>query len=237
MRFLMMLCLLPMLCNAAEDAQSDANIWKGEGALGFASSSGNSDTENLNASLKISRQHLQWKHSLALEAIRNQTDNETSADRWAIKERSEYQLDEQSYAFGQARYEEDKFSGFDHQASLVLGLGSRFLEDARHLLDLSLGLGYRSIKNSESGDSEDNGIVTSDLIYEYKISESATFSEIALIEAGADNTFMQSETALLTSINDSLSSKISYLLKHNSDVPSDVEKTDTIVSISLVYGF
>jgi putative salt-induced outer membrane protein len=226
-----------MLANAAEDAHPDANIWKGEGALGFTSSSGNTDTENLDANLKVSRQHLQWKHSLALEAIRNETDNETSAERWAIRERSEYQLDAQSYAFGQARYEEDKFSGYDHQASLVFGLGSRLLEDARHLLDLSLGLGYRNIRNSESGDSEDSGIVTSDLIYEYKISESATFREIALLEAGEDNTFFQSETALQSRISDSLSSRISYLVKHNSTVPADVEKTDKFVSISLVYSF
>ena len=90
---------------------------------------------------------------------------------------------------------------------------------------------------ANSGDTADGGILTSDLIYEYKISESATLSETALIETGEDNTFFQSETALLSKINGSFSSKISYLLKHNSDVSPGIEKTDEIVSISLVYGF
>ena len=236
-RFLLVLCLLPALSNAAEDKPPEDKVWSGEGALGFTSSSGNTDSTNLNASLKIARQHLKWTHNLSIEAIRNETDDVKSADRWSLRERSEYALQEKSYAFGQARYEEDAFSGYEHQASIVLGLGSRFIEDQKHLLDLSLGLGHSDSKNSKTGEKQAGPIVTSDLIYKYKISASATISEIALIEIGEDNTFFQSETALTSQINSSLSSKISYLIKHNSDVPVDTEKTDTIISISLVYGF
>ena len=236
-RLLLVLCLLPMLSNAAEDEPATDKIWSGEGALGFTSSSGNTDTQNLNASLKIARQRLKWTHNLTIDAIRNETDGDKSADRWSLRERSEYALEEKSYAFGQARYEEDKFSGFEHQASIVLGRGARFIENEQLLLDLSLGLGYRDSKNSETGDKQDGGIVTSDLIYRYNISKSSTISETALVEIGEDNTFLQSETALTSTINGSLSSKISYLVKHNSDVPSDIEKTDKIVSIALVYGF
>ena len=235
-RFSLLLCLLPMLSMAADET-SDAKAWSGEGALGFTSSSGNTDTENLNAGLKVGRQHQKWNHNLSLDIIRNETDNETSADRWALRGRSEYSLSEKSYGFGQARYEEDEFSGRDHQASLAIGLGSRFIENDRHLLDLSAGLGYSNNKDSESGDTEDGAIVTSDLIYQYKISESSTLSVTALIEVGEDNTFFQSETALLSKISGSLSSKISYLVSHNTDVPSGFEKTDEIVMISLVYGF
>ena len=236
-RLLPTLCLLIIFPAAAQEQAGDAGVWSGEGALGFTSTSGNTDSENLNAGLKIARQHEKWKHSLSLDAIRNETDDEKSADRWTLKERSEYALSEKSYAFGQARYEEDEFSGFDYQGSLVAGLGSRFIENDQHLLDLSAGLGYRRSKESESGDTEDGSILTSDLIYEYKISETAIFSETALIEYGSDNTFLQSETALRNKINDSLSSKLSYLVKRNSDVPDGVEKTDKIFTISLVYGF
>ncbi len=234
---LLALCLFPMMAIAADDQPSVDKVWSGEGAFGFTSSSGNTDTENLNAALKIARKSMQWKHSLGLEAIRNETDDEKSADRWSLKGRSEYSLSEKSYSFGQARHEEDDFGGYAEQTSLVVGLGSRFIENDKHLLDLSAGVGYRSLEESDSGDTEDDGIVTSDLIYEYKISESSTFHEIALIEVGADNTFFQSETALRSTISGSLYSQISYLVKNNSDVPSGTEKTDKIVNISLVYGF
>jgi putative salt-induced outer membrane protein len=79
--------------------------------------------------------------------------------------------------------------------------------------------------------------VSSDLLYEYKLSETATFREAALIEAGADNTFIESETSLLAKINGSLSTKISYRVQHNSDVPDGTEKTDKLFTVALVYGF
>jgi putative salt-induced outer membrane protein len=236
-RFLLVLCLLPTLAIAAEDQPSDGKGWSGEGAFGFTSSSGNTDTQNLNAALSIARQSKQWNNSLALDAIRNEADSETSADRWSLRRRSEYVLAEKSYSFGQARYEEDEFSGYSESTSLAVGLGSRFIENDKHLLDLSAGVGYRNLVESNTGDSEDGGIVTSDLVYEFKISESTTFSEVALIEAGADNTFIQSVTALRSKISGSLSSQISYLVQHNSDVSPNIENTDQIITISLVYGF
>jgi len=236
-RLLAALCLLTTLGVAAQEQTEDAKTWSGEGALGYTSSSGNSDSTNLNASLNVAREVKRWKHSLSVEAIQNETDGDKSADRWSLRERSRYALDGKSYAFGQARYEQDKFSGYDHQGSLVAGLGSRFIENEHHLLDLSAGLGYRSTKDSDTGATDDGGIVTSDLVYEYKISKTATLSERALIEAGDNNTFIESETALSARLNGRLSSKISYLIKRNSEVPVDTEKTDTLVTIALVYAF
>ena len=55
------------------------------------------------------------------------------------------------------RHEEDDFGGYAEQTSLVVGLGSRFIENDKHLLDLSAGVGYRSLEDSDSGDTE--GIV------------------------------------------------------------------------------
>jgi putative salt-induced outer membrane protein len=231
------LCLLTSLNATAQDQAEAVKIWSGEGALGFTASSGNTDAENLNASFNISREELRWKHSLHLEAVNNETDGETSADRWSLRERSRYSLEGESYAYGQARYEDDKFSGYDYQASAVVGYGSRFFEDELQFLDLSIGLGYRSIKETDSGDTENGAIVSSDLLYEYKLGATTTFREAALIEAGADNTFIESETSLLAKINDSLSSKISYLVRHNSEVPAGTERTDKFFTIALVYGF
>ena len=58
-----------MLSMAADD-QADTKVWSGEGTLGFTSSSGNTDSENLNAGLKIAHKHQKWKHNLSLEARR-----------------------------------------------------------------------------------------------------------------------------------------------------------------------
>lgn len=238
-RLLLLVSLLcPSILLAAETpAEQPAAAWKGEGELGFSSTSGNANAENLNASLGLSYEAGEWKHSLTLESLRAKTDGETSVDRFLFRERSEYALGEKSYGYGQLRYEEDEFSGYDYQASATLGAGSRLLETGGHLLDASAGLGVRGSRSSSDGETDNEGIVGADLAYEYTISEAATLSERFLLESGSANTYSESETSLRTRINGSLSAKMSYLVKHNSRVAPGIENTDRFVTVSLVYSF
>ena len=236
-KLLLIWCLLPLILHAADSAESDPGVWKGVGEFGYTSTSGNSDSENLNASLGVSREIEKWKHSASLRAIQAESEGETSADSLVFKGRSEYGFGEKSYAFGKLRYEDDEFSGYDYQTSVSFGVGSRFIDNDKHLLDASAGLGYRTIKNSATKDTEDEAIVTTDLIYEYRISETATFRETILIESGDKNTYSESDTSLTARIAGNLAAKISYLVKRNSEVPPDTDKTDEITTISLVYNF
>ena len=233
----LILLLFPLVLNAADEVEPTADGWKGEGELGFTSTSGNSDTENLNARLTVARELEQWKHTASLDSIKNKTEDETTADSLVLKGRSEYSFSEKSYAFGQLRLEDDEFSGYEYQRTLTFGAGSRFIENDKHLLDASIGLGYRSLKDRETGDSEEDAIVTAEAKYEYKISETAIINQAILIEYGDENRNTESDTSLKTKINGNLAAKISYLVKRNSEVPDGIEKSDKITTISLVYAF
>ena len=236
-RLLLLCCLMPMNLYAADQAEAPADGWSGEGELGYTSTSGNTDSENLNASLALTRKLERWKHSVSLEAIRNEVDDETSADSKLLKLRSERGIGEKAYLFGQLRYEDDEFSGYDNQTSVTVGAGARFVESERHLLDASAGVGYRSLELADGGDSEEVAIVTAEARYEYRISESATFAQALLVESGDENTHTESETSLKSKIQGNLSARIAYLVKRNSDVPQGVDKSDEIVTVSLVYAF
>lgn len=229
--------MIPLALNAADEADSAPALWKGVGELGLTTTSGNSDSENLNASLSLSREQDRWKHTALLETIKAESDGVASVDRVVFREKSQYAYSEDSYLFARLRYEDDEFSGYEYQASVTFGVGSRLIEDEHQLLDASVGLGGRSIKNSETGTTEDEGIVIGELLYEFKISPTATFSQTLLVENGAENTYSQSETALRTRINGNLAAKFNYLVKRNSEVPEDIEKQDEIVTIALVYEF
>ncbi len=231
------ICYIPLVSNSPDNFEEEQVVWKGEVELGFTSTSGHTDSENLNARLGVSREEGKWKHAADLRTIKNTTEDETTADSLVFKEKSEYKLGEKSYAFGQLRYEDDEFSGYDYQTSISFGLGSRFIEDEQHLLDASIGLGYRSIKDSATGESEEDAIITGEVIYAYKISETTTFTQTFFVESGDENTHSESDTGLKTQIAGNLASKIGYLVKHNSDVPPGIDKTDEIFSVSLVYGF
>lgn len=219
-------------------AQDEAdNDWHGEGSLGITNISGNSDSETINAKLGLEREIEAWKHSGSLAAIRAETDGDESADSVVLRARSEYSFSDKSYWFGQFRREEDEFSGFDSQTSITVGAGTRLMESAPHLLDVSIGVGARRLEPQDSDETEEDGVVVAGLDYHYTISETASLGQTLTIEDGSENTYTEAETTLLTQIEGNLAAKISFLLKRNSDVPEGTDKSDRITTVSLVYGF
>ncbi|MDH5764958.1 MAG: DUF481 domain-containing protein [Gammaproteobacteria bacterium] len=229
--------LVPIIYFFCISGNGIAAEWKGEGELGYTTTSGNTDSETLNTKLSIEKDHDKWRHKAAIEALKASTDNIDSADRFVFTEKTEYLFGEKTYSFISLRYEDDEFTGFVYQSSASLGIGSRFLETDSHVLDASLGVGFRRTKDALTLFIVEDGIVKFEANYKYIISESAQISEDILVESGEENTHSESLTALKTKINGNLSSKISYAVKRNSTVPVGAEKKDTVTTVSLIYSF
>jgi len=214
-----------------------ASEWKGEGELGFTSTSGNTESDTLNAKLSISKEYEKWKHKASLETLKASTNNIDSADSLVFTEKSEYLFGEKAYVFVGLRHEDDVFSGFDYQQSVSFGLGYQFIKNETHTLDASAGLGYRRLKETVTEIEQDESTVVADAFYEYVISEHASFTEKLSVESGDSNTHSESETGLKMKVAGNLAAKITYLIKQNSDVPAGTEKKDKITSVTLVYSF
>ena len=235
-KYIMLIVLLsPNLVAAVE--QKKTNEWKGEGELGYTSTSGNTVSENLNAKLGVEKKHKKWTHRAAIVALQASSNSVKSAERTTYTARSEYKFGVKAYSFGAIRYETDKFSGYDYQSSITVGIGEQFIKNESHELDASAGIGYREKKEVAPGKVFNEAIFTTGFNYTYIISPHATFKEKILIETGATNTYTESETSLKMKINGNLASKITYTVKNNSDVPVGAKETDTITTIALVYGF
>lgn len=74
--------------------------------------------------------------------------------------------------------------------------------------------------------------------YTGRISDSARFSETVRAEFGEDNNYIESITGLGLAVTDSVSAKITYTVRHNSDVKGEKgEKTDTLTGVNMVYSF
>ena len=115
-------CVWPLVANAADQA-TEPSRWQGEGAFGFTSTSGNTNSETLTANLGIVRESVKWKHTAVLKIFQAETDNQESADSLEFTAPSEYALSDKYYLFGNLRHEEDEFSGFEYQDSLAFGVG------------------------------------------------------------------------------------------------------------------
>jgi putative salt-induced outer membrane protein len=78
------------------------------------------------------------------------------------------------------------------------------------------------------------------LNYSQHIGEHSVFTQDFLVETGSDNTYTESSTGLKVSMMDNTALKLSFTAKRNSDIPTtntDIEKTDTISAVTLVYSF
>jgi len=150
--------------------------------------------------------------------------------------KAEYPYPGDHYMFGNLRYEDDRFSGYDYQLSESIGYGLRFVDRDTLRMDLEVGLGGRQIR-TEGGVSDSEAILRGAGRLAWTLSETAVFSEDLLIESGSDNTFSESVSALKLKINGNLAMKLSLTVRHSSQVPADTEATDTVTSVNLVYDF
>lgn len=248
-----LLAAMPFGVHAADDG-----VWKGAGELGFAASRGNSKSENLNAKLNFSMEDDTWKDNFYLTALRSKGEITTAelqngqlvnvkrydltSNRYEAGASLGYKLDERSYIVGALRYEDDDFSPFDYQAVLSVGYGYTAIKNERTELSFEVGPGYKQYKPrptppATTADSENEAVGRGLIGFKYQLTETTRFEDTFLIEAGADNKFMQNDAGLVVSMNKTLALKLGYQVRHNSDVAPGIKKTDQLMTTNLVYNF
>ena len=240
--------------------------WSGAGELGFAASRGNAKSENLNAKLTFKKEDDQWKDNFYLTALRskgevtvatldgnggiaNVKNYETTANRYEAGASMGYKLDERSYIVGALRYENDDFSPFQYQAVASIGYGYTVLKNASDELSFEVGPGYKRYRPIDTVDlsmtppvvtsyKSDGEVVGRGLVaYKHNFTETTSFIDTFLVEAGSNNTFIQNDAGLQVAINKSFALKVGYQIRNNSDVAPGIKKTDQLITTNLVYNF
>lgn len=219
---------------AASSASAD---WTGTGELGLVFARGNSDTETVNAKLALTYTEDRWSNESELSYLRSENEGELDASRFLASNKTRYELNERSYLIGSGRYDADKFSSFEYQATAAAGYGYRILEGETHTLTVEAGPGVRFSEERDTGDKQTDFIGRGALDYVWAISETAKLENNFLVETGASNTFLENELALTVAINGGLSLKTGVAVRHNTDVAADRENTDVLSTVNLVYAF
>lgn len=209
--------------------------WTGKGELGGSFASGNSDHDALNAALELTGEYGKWAHKLGFAGYYGKDDSETSAQRWEARAETQYLFSGRTYGFGASRYEDDRFSAYNYQASLSGGLGRKIIDSERSKFWVQGGPGYRIAEFRDTGDNDDGMILRGDLGLDYQLTGTAKVVERFLVESGADNTYVQNDLGLEVSINGALALRLGYQLRHNTDVLPGTKKTDRLTTVGLVY--
>ena len=170
---------------------------------------------------------------------------ETTDQKWFTSLQSNYTLEEggRNYIFGFSSYEDNRFSGFDYQASVASGWGRRWYEADKSFLDAEIGPGLKvdEITETDTTNNETQKaiIIRAAATYESKLFETMQFKQTFSAEItpkSDENSKYKSVSSLSTNLIERLALKFAFTVDYNTEVESDLENTHTETSLTLVYS-
>ena len=233
------LVLFAVSAYAQDDANEDTELgWSGAGEVGFVNTTGNTESTALNVTLGIVKTTEKWRYRFGGTALMTSEDGDKDNERYTAELQADRKLGEKGYLFGVYRYESDKFGSYDPSQSITIGYGRELMKSEKQVLKGEIGGGYRKQEERLTGETQSDAIIRILLDDAWQIFSTTSWTNRLLIETGSNNTFTQWNTGLTVSMTDAFALKLGFELRNNSDIPpGDSEKTDTITSVNLVYGF
>ncbi len=225
------------VAKAAAPETEPESKWSGHVELGATRTTGNTEQASFNTAAEVINERRRWRHKFEASFDFDSENEETIQNRIVASANSAYKITKRLRVFGFFEYEDDEFSGFDYRLSENVGLGYLFVDIERWTFDIEAGPGARQSKIEATGDVDSEATARLNESITWKISPSAKFLHDTTFVVGTDRTTIETDNALKLNITNPLSAKISFELRHDTDVPADTEKTDTTTKISLVYDF
>lgn len=214
----------------------------GDAELGVSLSSGNSDVDTVNGKADMDYQTGRWIHNAFIDVFSGESNGVKTAERYTLGLKPRYFLTTKNYVFGLYRFDKDKFAGIDSQHTEVLGFGRKILDNPDEGLSVEMGAGARQTDfvfgTNTSNVDENEAIYFLGAFYDLRMSENMRFVQDLRVEIGEDNNFVESISGLQFNVSNDLSAKISYTMRHNSDIEGvNGTNTDTVTGVSLLYSF
>ena len=228
----LIVCSQPLMAAEPDKKQE----WKASAEVGYVSTTGNTETDTINAKASATNKREKWRHKLQLTALNTSAAAGTTAEKYTVMGQTDYLYKAPNYLFANVSYEKDRFSGFEYQTAENIGYGRRVVDKPKMKLDLEIGPGARQTK-VENVSSENEATLRVALKYKWDISKTSKFSEVLTVSGGEDITITKSVASLTSKVEGNLSMKVTYTYKQTSEVPVGTDDTDTETAITLVYTF
>lgn len=232
---------VPFFLFTAVATAEETKKLKDEAELSYVETGGNTELTSFSAKNLLTWQAsddimLEW----LLAALYGESNDDKIAERYATDLKFQYSFTERLYALVHGGWAKDEFAGIENRYYVGPALGLQVLTGPTHLLQTEAGVDY--VKEEYTDDSDDDfprGRLFAK--YEFVLTEKTRFSQsgeyLHDFEDG-DQYQVNSETAVITALSDALSLKTSYVVAYDNDpIPEDLEKTDTMLAVTLVVNF
>jgi putative salt-induced outer membrane protein len=227
---------LALAATATVARAADAG-WQGKGEAGIVLARGNTDARTVNLKLAMSEESGDWKHALEIAALRAANAGVTSADRYMAGWQSDYRINARAFGFGGLRYENDKFSGFDYQASVSTGLGYKFYNTEKMQLSAQVGVGYRRLQETATGKASGNAVLVGGFDYQNVLTATTKLVDKFHVESGADNTLLVNFLGLEVKMSTALALAVGLDAHQNTNPPAGKKQLDLTTTLNVVYAF
>lgn len=214
--------------------------WHGSAGAGLAITGGNTDTQSYNLNLLVVYDP-QTRNLLKLDGLylKSKAEGVDTADKAAFGLRGEHKRG-RAFAFGEVRYERDKFKLLDSLVSPIVGVGYKLVDQANLVAGVDAGVGL-SFESLEDRDTTTSGAVRAGESLAWKISPTSTLSEAARALWKTNDfgdAFYHLEVGLASSINQRLELKLGGVVDvKNKPADLALEKTDEALLASIVFKF
>ncbi|GAB3734808.1 DUF481 domain-containing protein [Silanimonas algicola] len=243
---LLLLATLPVVATA-QDAAAPDRSWSGTAEFGLAIASGNADSETVNGKFAFLREEERWFYGINAAALRAESDDQLSANRYEAGLKLGYDFSPQAYLFGTLRHENDDFASFEYQSTASLGVGYRFVDSEATSLLAEIGPGARRVQPIDAllgtppvltpVEAETDAIVRGSLDFKHQLTANTSLTNLLLAESGGGSTFVQNDLGVAVQMSERYALKAGYQVRHTTEVPEGIDRTDTLFTTNLVVGF
>ncbi len=215
-------------------------------ALGFANTTGNTETLNFNAAYNFTYATVGLNDQdlkIAFDSSIYISENDDVRDNEEYKAwlRFEQMIHDGWFGYFSLRWLRNEFRNFDSKTGIGLGTGKELLKDKLQSLKVTLGLSYNFENYTDATPSDDFGALTQYIEYNRTLNEiSSLYFKVGALENFDDfsndyelSSIIGVKFAVAEKLNLSLEAEVTY-----DAMPSEgFEKTDTKTLIKLGYDF
>ncbi len=229
--------------------------WRGSATLGANFSTGNSETSNVNGSLRLAKSINRWEHVFFGSVFKGESsivvtaegddglpirtiERGDNSDRIAFGYQPKFYYHPKSYVFGLFDWEQDEPSNIDLGSRQIVGVGYRFFSNDKGFLDGEVGVGHKTTE-VVTGDDIEDAIGYFGLNYLNRFTDSISFNADFRSDFGSDNTFIEIGLGLSFKVSTRLSANITYFNRRNSGLTDSDDllnaSSDSITTFNLVF--
>lgn len=212
---------------------------EGTAEFAFVGTTGNASTQTIGLSGGLIVRPDRWTITNRAAFIRNESEDELTAESFAYVFRAERTLSERLAAFGEYAYFRDEFAGVDHRNSVVGGLSYKLVDTARQLFFVDAGLGYLNEQRTIPPDVS-SATYALGAGYRVKLSETAEFTDDFRFTGTFDDSSdwrIYENAALTARLTTLFSLKLGYTVRYAHKPVFGFKSTDTTTAIALVAKF